>query len=99
MITLIAEHWGDAGSIDRGMEAFKKNSENLKATKGLVSRMVLKSDVDPYKITTVTTFASREDYEAFVNSVNERNAERAREGRPPLFKGEKLEGYEVLASI
>ena len=98
MVTLIAEHWGDAAAMEEGIEAFKKNSERLRETKGLVSRSVLRSQVDPYKITTVTTFATQEDYEAFVKGVEERNAQRARDGVPALFRGEKLEGYEVLIS-
>lgn len=98
MITLIAEHWGDKNSIDKGMEAFKNNSAKLKKTKGFVSRIVIKSLVDPYKYTTVTTFASKEAYDDFIKGVHERNAQRAKEGTPPLFRGEKLEGYEVLLS-
>ena len=58
-----------------------------------------KSEIDPYKITTVTTFADRSSYENFVKGVEQRNAQRAKDGAPSLFRGEKLEGYEVLANI
>ncbi len=98
MVTLIAEHWGDAEAAKKGMEAFKKNSASLKNTKGLISRLVLRSQVDPYKFTTVTTFATQEAHEAFIKGVANRNAQRVKEGVPPLFRGEKLEGYEVLIS-
>ena len=99
MITLIAEHWSDPDGIERGTDAIKNNTQNLKNTKGLISRMVLKSEIDPYKITTVTTFADRESYENFVKGVEQRNAQRAKDGVQSLFRGEKLEGYEVLANI
>jgi heme-degrading monooxygenase HmoA len=98
VITLIAEHWGDPSVVEKGMEAFRRNSEKLKATKGFVSRSVLRSQVDPYKYTTVTTFATAEAYQNFMKSLHERVAQRAREGTPSLFKGEKLESYEVLLS-
>lgn len=98
MITLIAEHWGDPSVVEKGLEAFRRNSEKLKGTKGFVSRSVLRSQVDPYKYTTVTTFATGEAYEEFMRGLHERVAQRAREGTPPLFKGEKLEAYEVLLS-
>ena len=98
MITLIAEHWGDPTVVEKGMEAFRRNSEKLKGTKGFVSRSVLRSKVDPYKYTTVTTFASAEAYDEFMQALHERVTQRAREGTPPLFKGEKLEAYEVLLS-
>lgn len=98
MITLIAEHWGDPSVVEKGMEAFRRNSEKLKGTKGFVSRSVLRSQVDPNKFTTVTTFATAEAYDEFMRGVHERGAQRAREGTPPLFKGEKLEAYQVLLS-
>jgi heme-degrading monooxygenase HmoA len=98
VITLIAEHWGDPMVVEKGMEAFRRNSEKLKGTKGFVSRSVLRSRVDPYKYTTVTTFASAEAYDEFMRALHERVTQRAREGTPPLFKGEKLEAYEVLLS-
>ena len=98
MITLIAEHWGDASVIEKGMEAFRRNSERLKGTEGFISRSVLRSRVDPYKLTTVTTFATVEAYNEFMRGLHERVTHRAREGTPPLFQGEKLESYEVLLS-
>ena len=98
VITLIAEHWGDPTAVEKGMEAFKRNSEKLKNTKGFVSRSVLRSQVDSLKFTTVTTFATTEAYEEFMKGVHERTAQRAREGTPSLFRGEKLEAYEVLLS-
>ena len=98
MITLIAEHWGDPSVVEKGMEAFRRNSDKLKTTKGFVSRSVLRSQIDPYKYTTVTTFATAEAYQEFMKALHERVTQRAREGTPPLFKGEKLEAYEVLLS-
>jgi len=99
LITLIAEHWSDPNGIGKGTEAIKNNTQNLKNIKGLISRIVLKSEIDPYKITTVTTFADKSSYENFVNGVEQRNAKRAKDGVPSLFRGEKLEGYEVLVNI
>jgi heme-degrading monooxygenase HmoA len=98
VITLIAEHWGDPSVVEKGIEVFRRNSERLKGTKGFVSRSVLRSQVDPYKFTTVTTFATLEAYKEFMRDLEERVTQRAREGTPPLFKGEKLEAYEVLLS-
>ena len=98
MITLIAEHWGDKDSVEKGMEAFRNNSAKLKKTKGFISRQVIRSLIDPYKYTTVTTFSSKEAYEEFMKGVRERGAQRAKEGIPPLFRGERLEGHEVLLS-
>ncbi len=98
MITLIAEHWGDKESVARGMEAFKNNSAKLKQTKGFVSRQVIRSLIDPYKYTTITTFSTKEAYEEFMKGVRERGAQRVKDGVPPVFRGEKLEGHEVLLS-
>jgi heme-degrading monooxygenase HmoA len=98
VITLIAEHWGDPSVVEKGLDAFRRNSEKLKGNRGFVSRSVLRSQVDPYKFTTVTTFATVEAYDEFIRGLHERVTQRAREGTPPLFKGEKLEAYEVLLS-
>jgi hypothetical protein len=33
VITLIAEHWGDPSVVEKGMDAFRRNSEKLKGNK------------------------------------------------------------------
>lgn len=98
MITLIAEQWGDPSVVEKGREVFRQNSERLKRAEGFVSRSVLRSRLDPYKLTTLTTFATVEAYHEFMRGLHERVTHRAREGTPPLFQGEKLEAYEVLLS-
>ncbi len=97
MVTLIAEHWATPESVERGMEAFNRNTEQLRNTKGFVSRQVLRSRTDPYKYTTVTTFETLEDYETFMKGIEQRRAQRD-PNAPKLFLGEKLEGYDILTS-
>ena len=97
MITSIAEHWGTPESGDKGMEAFKRNTERLKKTEGVVSRQVLRSLTDPGKYTTVTTFKTKEDYEEFVKELEQRRAQRPANA-PKIFFEEKSEAYEVLGS-
>ena len=58
----------DPSVVEKGLEAFRRNSERLKGTEGFVSRSVLRSRVDPYKLTTVTTFATVEAYNEFMRA-------------------------------
>ncbi len=98
MVTLVAEHWGTPESAEKGIEAFKSNTEKLKNNKGFVSRQVLRSRTDPYKYTTVTTFETLEDYESFMSGIMQRRSQRDPKA-PTVFIGEKLEGYDVVASV
>lgn len=97
MVTLVAEHWVEAKSVDQAIEVFRQYTERLKQGKDLVSRLVLRSMSDPTKITTITTWKTAEAYQEFMAQL-----EKARAQQDPnaarVMMGEKLEGYEVLIS-
>ena len=97
MVTLIADHWLKAENAERGGDIFSKNTERLKSGKGFVSRLVIRSLEDPTKITTVTTWETREDYDAFMKELEEGRRKRD-PNAPRALLGEKLEGFEVIGS-
>ncbi len=70
MITLVALHWMGPDKKERGMGAFRSNTERAKSAKGFVSRLALKSTTDPELWTTVTTWESMDDYNNFQNDPN-----------------------------
>ena len=94
MVTLIADHWLRP---DGSIEAFTRNTDRLKSSRGFVSRLVMRSLEDPTKLTTVTTWESREDYDAFMKELEEGRRKRD-PNAPRALLGEKLEGFEVLGS-
>jgi heme-degrading monooxygenase HmoA len=93
MITLIADHWVKPDFMDGAMKAFEDNTD--KGTH--VHRLVLRSQDDPSKITTVTTWETQEEYQKFMDRLKEIYAKQDPDA-PKAMNGERLEGFEVLIS-
>ena len=99
MVTLVAEHWFKADIMDEALGVFLANEATLKEAGGLVSRLVLTSQEDPTKITTVTTWENQEGYDRFITELAKRQANR--DPNSLSYKldqnmiGEKRESYVV----
>jgi len=98
MITLIAEHWIRPEFLDQTMEVFTENSEKLMARGDLVSRLVLRSQSEPTKITTVSTWKSAQGYQQFMDDLEKKRAACAPD-TPEVMADERLEGYEVVSIL
>ena len=94
MVTFVALHWRTQEDVERGMEVFEANSEKFKKAKGFVSRQVLRSRSDPYKITTVTTFETMEDYESFFK-IDPNRLNKQRSPEDPA----ELDIYDLVSSV
>ncbi len=65
MFTQISVHQCYPAQKDTAMEIFRKNSELARTAPGYVSRYVLVALDDPMKVTTATTWKTKEDLEAW----------------------------------
>ena len=97
MVTLVAEHWIKPEFMDGSMKVFRDNTEKLRKGGSIVSRLVLRSMSDPSKITTVTTWKEKEDYQKFMAELEKSRAQQDPNASKAML-GEKLEGYEDITS-
>ena len=67
MITVIVHHYVLREQLERAESAIKGNGKAMRDFKGFVSRQTLYGKEDPLQITTVTTWNSADELEAWDN--------------------------------
>ena len=95
MITIVAEHTVKSDKLNEAFKIFDNISETITKAEGFISRQILISKKDPFKITTISTWLSqeardkwRENHPASNNSIIDK-----------LFTRELIQTYEVLKSF
>ena len=63
MVTVVAEHWLNAGQADTMKRIFMEVSESARKAPGFVSRVILSSQKDSTKFTTITSWESQEAFD------------------------------------
>ena len=95
MITLVALHWMGPDKKERGLGAFRSNTDRARKARGFVSRLALESTTDPTLWTTVTTWETMEDYNDFQNDPNRPKPDPSN----PHFDKLERDVYEVDESL
>ncbi len=94
MFTTISVHWLNEGQQNATMDIFKTNTVLARKQEGFISRDILIAVDDPMKITTVTSWQTKEQLETWA-----KNPDRPKrpQGSAPLFANMEIVVYEDVA--
>ena len=95
MLTVIAHHFILPGKMDEAKKRIVTFGQEMRSARGFISRQTVVSQKDPPRVTSVTTWRTKEEYEAY--NTPERQA--ARRALPPLYVKVESETFEVLPEL
>lgn len=108
MVTMITLHLVNKEKREQAMALLKKNTDLAAKAKGLISRQVLFSQKNPLKGYSITTWATKEDMEAFrinperppmvIEAEDGRVYEKTPGGNVLIFTHTDTEIYELVYS-
>ncbi len=100
MFSAISVHYTNPGQEDLAIDVLKNNTTLCRGQEGFISRDIFISIDDPLKMTTVTSWETKEHLEAWVREAVARDkwAHASTNGNPPIFSDMDIvvcEDYQV----